>query len=990
MQFSPGIKLRARELVWDVLAAEPAGDRTRLDLRCAEGDLAGLEWSLFHPDDPVEPLDTDPRAHAPVPLDTWRARLTALLLTEAPHAPLALAHPGALAIASYQREAMRRALALPRPRLLLADAVGLGKTIQAGLIIAALIARRHAHRVLIVTPSGPMRAQWARELRSRFGLRAETIADAAELRGLTQRGRLGDNPFELVPLCLTTLDFAKQDHVLATLERTSWDLVVIDEAHHCAGGTQPPTQRRVLAEILARRTEGLLLLTATPHDGDAARFASLMALLEPTLVDATGALAGRAYRRHIVRRLKSHLSDDRTGERLFQPRVIRPEPITLDPVADKAVLAFHRGLAALVLPERTARLGADLLAFVSLLKRASSTIAAARQTLLAVLARLSGAAEGGARRAARRRALPAYTRRVARYGVLDAAEAREVEALEQAAIAEALRADDALLAQLRDLIELAGPAMARDPKLRALLRTIRGIRSHTPDANVLVYTEYADSLAAAMAAITADALIQGTVLAISGADPEAARLAAVDRFATEDTLILLGTDTLAEGLNLHARCHHLIHLDLPYNPNRLEQRNGRIDRFGQTRPAVILYPYLADTFEAHVLLRLIVKYETARDALERMPDTLGLTADPDALAFGLLEGFAERQRGLFPDDPATDTLDRAAQVQGDPAFRALLSDTTEAYAEADRAAPRHGWSRSEETDDHSILTPWRSISPARFLCRAAMADGGMVEDAGDGLWRLTPPAHWRLATPPPFGPEARLGWSSTLVRKAVERMLLTPGEGPDRRVAVAAGPDAPALRLFVMASAEVRPGWPAWRRLYAVEQRPDAADRLLGDPWTWTFEAGADTGMGDTAWTRHFADWASARRQAALDLAGAVATAEHAAFQAERARVMAADREAALAWLEQSARLIAGPPTPAEDLFGARPDAPAWRTLIDPADRLLAYAACPAHPPEARQAARDAVALARERRDRPPLATAPMLTLVGLLMLVPSPARAEP
>ena len=120
------------------------------------------------------------------------------------------------------------------------------------------------------------------------------------------------------------------------------------------------------------------------------------------------------------------------------------------------------------------------------------------------------------------------------------------------------------------------------------------------------------------------------MLAISGVDSERERTRIAERCAEEDGIILVSTDSLAEGLNLHQRCFNLIHLDLPYNPNRLEQRNGRIDRYGQERDPQIRYLYLAGTFEERLLLRLIAKYEKARAHLTFMPDTLGVTADEEA------------------------------------------------------------------------------------------------------------------------------------------------------------------------------------------------------------------------------------------------------------------------------------------------------------------------------------------------------------------------
>src|SRR5258708_26866735 len=147
-------------------------------------------------------------------------------------------------------------------------------------IAAGLIARRRAHRILIVAPSGPLLRQWEQETRLRFGLKFTLLASAAELWDVRRAHELGANPFDAVSLCITALDFAKQDHVLAELERTAWDLVIIDDAHPCMGlgphVSQESTWRRRLAEVLARRSVGMLLLTAKPHYGHDAHFASLI------------------------------------------------------------------------------------------------------------------------------------------------------------------------------------------------------------------------------------------------------------------------------------------------------------------------------------------------------------------------------------------------------------------------------------------------------------------------------------------------------------------------------------------------------------------------------------------------------------------------------------------------------------------------------------------------------------------------------------------
>src|SRR5262249_9336209 len=156
----------------------------------------------------------------------------------------------------------------------------------------------------------------------------------------------------------------------------------IDEAHHCVG---EENQRQRLAELLAKKADGLLLLTATPHDGYDPHFASLMALLDPSLVDGSGRLVGTAYRRHVVRRMKSHIRTT-SGAPLFRERIVAP--VRVDVTGAPGVREFHKALSALVVPRLQRphdRKGlTDALAFVSLLKRSMSTIAACLATLRVV------------------------------------------------------------------------------------------------------------------------------------------------------------------------------------------------------------------------------------------------------------------------------------------------------------------------------------------------------------------------------------------------------------------------------------------------------------------------------------------------------------------------------------------------------------------------------------------------------------------------------
>ena len=227
---------------------------------------------------------------------------------------------------------------------------------------------------------------------------------------------------------------------------------------------------------------------------------------------------------------------------------------------------------------------------------------------------------------------------------------------------------------------------------RRCILEVRLIRLRHARANILIYTEYTDSQIAAARALRSAPGIEGEVLTIGGQDDDHARAAAAQRFAECDGMILISTDSLAEGLNLHQHCFHLIHLDLPYNPNRLEQRNGRIDRYGQQQEPEIRYLYIPGTFEENLLLHLIAKYEKARSSLDVMPDTLGVTARSDDYETGLTGRLSEDPYDLFKtDSEAIRTLDRAVLDSSPDTVAELMREIDRAFDAFDLMAVCHGW-----------------------------------------------------------------------------------------------------------------------------------------------------------------------------------------------------------------------------------------------------------------------------------------------------------
>ncbi len=964
MEVSVGIKVAARGLEWDVTEVSPLGPQQCVRLICRGGDLDGLEWEVLYTAETMSVVHSDPRPEEAGSLEAWRRYHTARLLEQIPGVP---APPGRVAVEAYQLVPLLRALDMVRPRLLLADGVGLGKTIQAGLIAAELLVRRRTHRILIVCPPGPLLRQWEQEMRIRFGLRFALIADSAGLRDARRGLELGGNPFDATALCLTSIDFAKADHVLAELERVAWDLVIIDEAHHCV---DDDNQRGQLAQVLAGKSDGLLLLTATPHDGHDEHFAALMALLDPSLVDGAGRLFGTAYRRHVVRRLKSHIRTA-TGAPLFRQRIVIP--VRVDVTDAAPVAAFHRALSALVAPRlRRSRDRSgltDALAFVSLLKRSMSTIAACVATLRVVAERY-----GTKPLRERQRALRAWRRRIARFGVLGASEEADIAELEAEEMA-AVLAGHQTLEELRALIRLGEAATGHDPKLIALVLEVRLIRLRHPGANVIVYTEYADSQSAAVQALAA---IGGTILTISGTDPEQERSRAAERFALDGEIVLVSTDSLAEGLNLQQRCFHLIHLDLPYNPNRLEQRNGRIDRYGQRNDPEIRYLFLGGTFEERLLLRLIAKYEKARACLSFMPDTLGVGADAANLREPLFAGFAE---DLFTAMPRlVHSLDLAAEDADSDAYRDLLREIDRAFRSFDHMAVRHGWMQGGSIPDSPAEVPMAALDLTAFVASvlAPTADGYRV------------PAAWaqdleELAGFDRGSMTVRLTNDPDQLRDARGRDLLYPGRShPLTRRAVASvrtgrvgAAKADALSLLITYTIEVGQ---LLRRVVALRLRPDLSFEERADFLSLAENSAATDGL----WSHWFATWAPDAIAAADVHAALIADRIAAAFAREHRDRVARDTGVAEAWLQRRCNELCGIALPVTgDLFDSDPPAGNWHTCPDPQQRLSGFIADPVVPGPQRREAADVLARFRSvTQQRPPL-PAPSLRMLGMLMLVP-------
>jgi SNF2 family DNA or RNA helicase len=292
----------------------------------------------------------------------------------------------------YQLVPVKMALSLPRPRLLIADDVGLGKTIEAGLILCELHARRRANRVLIVCPAS-LCLQWQREMQVKFGFRF-VIFNRQTLAQKRRELEAGTNPWAYEPRIITSMDFLKRpDGAFREIQGLRWDVIIVDEAHHLApsGAAESDKQLTRLGRFLAEASDALLLLTATPHNGYDESMATLLSFLDPSLVSDGKKLIPNRYRRHYIRRLKKHIRNPDGSPKFVERMPVQPLQVTLSPEEKKLheqVRAYAERILALA--EKAEPADRQAIQFVAtvLCKRAVSSRKALLETLKRRLERL--------------------------------------------------------------------------------------------------------------------------------------------------------------------------------------------------------------------------------------------------------------------------------------------------------------------------------------------------------------------------------------------------------------------------------------------------------------------------------------------------------------------------------------------------------------------------------------------------------------------------
>jgi len=541
---------------------------------------------------------------------------------------------GRLVTEKYQFEPVLKCLKLPLPRILIADDVGLGKTIEAGLIMMELIARGRGNRILIVTPAA-LQDQWADEMKDKFNLDFK-IFDSDNVRSTISQIPLGLNPWSYESKIITSIDYTKREDVKRKLKNIKWDLVIIDEAHYLSSKKNKPTDRSRFGTFISTKTEGLILLSATPHDGYSEGFYSLIKILNEFIVPENVSPNIERVKEYFIRRLKSQITDD-DGKPKFVERTVENISVVMGAGEEKKaydeICAYCKRNFRKA--KKNARFITEAFAMTVIKKRLLSSYEAVKKSLEYRYNNLSSedvdidAQKGLIRDYAEGLPLNENQQERVETALLKATSYQSSEDIEK---------EKKELLRLIQLVEKV--IMRTDSKKQKLLELLNKIFKNNEDRKAIIFTEYRDTQSVIKEYLEKKGY-NNKIVIIHGNFTRKERLDAEDQFEKPESKILLATDAASEGLNFQNYCHTVLHNELPWNPNRLEQRNGRVDRWGQKHKVVVynlLYtnPTKEDTFETEIFKRLLAKIDTIKKDLGSISTVVGIT-DSEGLSDVLMD-----------------------------------------------------------------------------------------------------------------------------------------------------------------------------------------------------------------------------------------------------------------------------------------------------------------------------------------------------------------
>jgi len=608
----------------------------------------------------------------------------------------------------------------PRIRFLLADDPGAGKTIMAGLLLKELKYRGLVERTLIVVP-GHLKDQWLREMKEKFQENFSIIDRN------TMAGEWGKNVFTDRNQVIISMDFAKQDDVMSALRVSKWDLCIVDEAHKMSaykyGNRINKTQRYTLGELLSPISTYMLFLTATPHRGDPENFRLLLDLLEPGFFANVNMLSESIQNKDnplFLRRLKEDLKDF-DGAPIFPPRKVKTVKYYLSDDEKR----LYNAVTGYVEKHFNKALEKDkrnvTFALIILQRRLASSVRAVRKSL--------------ERRHKRLKELYEKKQLIQDIGYeeeyledLEEKERwkKEEELLEKLTSAETFEELKNEIEKLEELVALAKEVEKKEieTKLNELKKVIDAEKLHQTGTKLLIFTESKDTLEYLVEKLRKWGY---SVTFIHGGMSLEARIKSESDFNNTPVQIMVSTEAGGEGINLQKRCWIMVNYDIPWNPNRLEQRMGRIHRYGQQHEVHIYNLVAMDTREGRVLERLFEKLSQIRKQLgsDGVFDVIGEVLVGKSLKDLIVDAIANRRT-------MEEILKDFERIPDKEAIEKVKKASLEALA------TRH-------IDLTRILGEQRKAKENRlvpeyveeFFKRAAKILNIGMEKRKDGLWRIT-------------------------------------------------------------------------------------------------------------------------------------------------------------------------------------------------------------------------------------------------------------